>query len=449
MDSFTILFTSFIFLLTLIFILWRPNGINEAYPALIGGTLMLLCGSIKFSDLIIISENVSGAAITIIATMVMAIALESFGLFHWVSIKLIKFSNGSGIKLFWLINLLCFLMTLFFNNDGSILITTPILILLFKRIGLGKHEQVPFLISGVLIATASSAPIGVSNVVNLISLKMIGMNLYVQTKLMFIPSTLGLCFLALILYLLLYKRIPKKIPGFIPEHYEMIERYHPLQNTPSKEEIKKQQKMMIQVLLFIFLMRIGLYVASILEIPIWIIASIGSCIILWWRYHKIKIGPFDVLKKAPWHIFIFPFSMYMMIYGLKNIGFIHYLASILEPFLSNSLIHSTLTMGILISLLSNLFNNHPALMVGTLTLTSMNLDSYHLNVAYLSSIIGSDIGSLILPIGTLATLIWMHILKQNGIIVHWKEYIYITFLALPPTIFLTLLSLFLWLKIIY
>ena len=61
------------------------------------------------------------------ATIVMAIVLESFGFFNWVAEKLAAKANGSGIRLFWYVNLLCFLMTLFFNNDGSILITTPIL----------------------------------------------------------------------------------------------------------------------------------------------------------------------------------------------------------------------------------------------------------------------------------------------------------------------------------
>jgi arsenical pump membrane protein len=107
----------------------------------------------------------------IMATIVMAIILESFGFFHWATDGLAARSKGNGIRLFWYVNLICFLMTLFFNNDGSILITTPILLILLERLGLKNHEKTPYLLSGALIATASSAPIGISNIVNLIALK--------------------------------------------------------------------------------------------------------------------------------------------------------------------------------------------------------------------------------------------------------------------------------------
>ena len=57
------------------------------------------------------------------ATIVMAIVLESFGFFTWAAEVLANRAKGSGLKLFWYVNLLCFLMTLFVNNDGSILIS--------------------------------------------------------------------------------------------------------------------------------------------------------------------------------------------------------------------------------------------------------------------------------------------------------------------------------------
>jgi arsenical pump membrane protein len=106
-------------------------------------------------------------------------------------------------------------------------------------------------------------------------------------------------------------------------------------------------------------------------------------------------------------------------------------------------------MGILISLLSNLFNNHPALMIGTLALTEMGLDPMVLRTVYLANIIGSDIGALLLPIGTLATLIWMHILRKNKIKISWKKYIKITIIVIPPTVVFTLLCLYYWLLLVF
>lgn len=98
-------------------------------------------------------------------------------------------------------------MTLLFNNDGSIMITTPILILLLKNLRLKPHEAIPYLLSGALIATASSAPIGVSNIVNLIALQIVHMTLYMHTAMMFVPATLGLIFMSWLMFVVVKKKI--------------------------------------------------------------------------------------------------------------------------------------------------------------------------------------------------------------------------------------------------
>ncbi|MNG12118.1 Arsenical pump membrane protein [compost metagenome] len=83
-------------------------------------------------------------------------------------------------------------------------------------------------------------------------------------------------------------------------------------------------------------------------------------------------------------------------------------------------------------------------MIGTLTLTGMNLDPDTLHVTYLANVIGSDIGSLLLPIGTLASLIWLHLLRQYRIKVGWKQYVRVTIVVIPPTLIFTLICLHIW-----
>lgn len=71
----------------MIFIFWRPKGLNEAIPATFGALMVLLCGSVSLADLGEIGTKVTGASVTILATMIMAIALESFGFFYWSGCK--------------------------------------------------------------------------------------------------------------------------------------------------------------------------------------------------------------------------------------------------------------------------------------------------------------------------------------------------------------------------
>jgi arsenical pump membrane protein len=433
------------FLVTLGFILWRPRGMNEAIPAAIGAIIVLLSGSVSLSDLGVIIDTISGAAITIMATIVMAIVLESFGFFHWVAEKLAAKAKGSGIRLFWYVNLLCFLMTLFFNNDGSILITTPILVMLLNNMGLKNHQKIPYLLSGGLIATASSAPIGVSNIVNLIALKIVHMTLYLHTAMMFVPATLGLLLLVWLLFLRFRKVLPKTVPTSVSGL--TLPSYHPLKpgsQGPKNAWEKDRSRFMRNVLLFVFAVRVSLFVASFLSIPVSLVAVMGSLILLGWRWAYLKIPPGDMLKKTPWYIIVFAFCMYTIIYGLNNIGLTDWLIGFMRPMVSGSLLHASVLMGVLLTVLSNIFNNHPALMVGTLTLTHMHLDLLSLKISYLANVIGSDIGSLLLPMGTLATLMWMHIVKRGKVRITWWEYIKITVVVIPPTVLFTLVVLYFW-----
>ncbi|MDQ0200240.1 arsenic transporter [Neobacillus ginsengisoli] len=438
------------FLGTLGLILWRPKGINEAIPAAIGALIVVLSGSVSLSDLGIITDTISGAAITIMATIVMAIVLESFGFFHWVAEKLAEKAKGSGIRLFWYVNLLCFLMTLLFNNDGSILITTPILVMLLNNMGLKNHQKIPYLLSGGLIATASSAPIGVSNIVNLVALKIVHMTLYMHTAMMFVPATLGLLLLVGLLFLRFRKILPKTIPTKVSGL--SLPSYHPLKPGPQglkHASEKARSRFMRNVLLFVFAVRVSLFVASFFAIPVSLVAVFGSLVLLGWRWAYLKISPADMLKKTPWYIIIFAFCMYTIIYGLNNIGLTTWLIGFMQPIVSGSLLHASVVMGVLLTVTSNIFNNHPALMVGTLTLTHMHLDLLSLKIAYLANIVGSDMGSLLLPMGTLATLMWMHIVKRGKVRITWGEYIKITAVVIPPTVLFTLVVLYYWVSSLF
>jgi arsenical pump membrane protein len=437
-----------IFLCTISFIFLRPD-VNEAIPATIGAILVLLSGSVSLSDLGVITETIGGAAVTIIATMVMAIVLESFGFFHWAAEKLLKKANGSGIRLFWYTNLFCFLMTLFVNNDGSILITTPILLMLLHNLGLKNNQKIPYLLSGALIATASSAPIGVSNIVNLIALKIVHMDLYMHTAMMFVPATIGLVLLSILLFASFYHKLPRKLPTAKLWNYSHAKGYHPLKEDTSLIPREKRTKLMRNILIFVFCVRISLFAASFIHFSVPLTAVIGSIFLLTWRWYYLKISPADMLKKTPWYILLFAFSMYVIIYGLHNIGLTQLLIKLLQPIVSGNLLYASVIMGILVAILSNLFNNHPALMVGTLTLTNMGLDPLTLKISYLASVVGSDVGSLLLPIGTLATLMWMHILKKGKVNISWGQYLRVTSVVIPITLLFTLIILALWVSWIF
>lgn len=434
-----------VFIMTIILMLWRPFGMNETIPTTIGAVIVLLAGIVSFQDVVGIVNIVSGPSLTILSTIMMSIVLESIGFFKWIASNIIVKSRSSGIRLFCYTNLLCFFMTMLFNNDGSILITTPIIIHIVQLLRLKPHQMTPYLLSGVLIATAASAPIAVSNISNLIALEIVHLSLNSYVQMMFIPSMIGIMMMACLLYMYFKKSIPKKIilHHFLP--YSLSANYsftHPLDTKYNNEQ---PDWMLIKLsLVIVVLTRASFFIFSPYGISIEWIGLIGATILIVMRWLKMKIGIMDILIGSPWHIFLFAFNMYVLIYGMKNVGLYVQLVTVLKPFVSIDAFNATMVMGFVTTVLSNIFNNLPAVMIGTLTIVEMNLDPPLLKIAYLANVLGSDIGALLTPIGTLATLIWMFIIKKHDIKLSWGLYMRVTLLVIPPSLLVSLCSLYIW-----
>ncbi len=454
MDNYFIFYTFSIFILTTIFILWRPKGINEAIPAICGAILLFIAGIVPFKDILEIFKIVSGPSITIISTIVMCIVLESIGVFRWAAINIVNKAKGSGMRLFRYIMLLCFLMTIFFNNDGSILITTPIIIHIVSMLHLKTRQKLPYLFAGVFVATSASLPIGVSNIANLIGLKMVGLDLISYTHFAFVPSMIGITTLCILLYFVFKHDIPTKIAVFQHSSIELLvsKQMQGAQAHPLSEAARVPERInwpLFKICIFlVVLIRGSYFILPAYGISIELIAIAGAVLLIFIRWISLKVGILDVIKKAPWHILIFAFGMYVIVYALNNTGFTNFFIELLDGTMKESLVHASLVTGFLISILSNLMNNLPSVMLGTLIITDMGLDIQTLQVAYIAIIIGSDIGALLSPLGTLATLLWMFVLRKNGIQITWFKYFKVALLVIPITLIVTLVSFNLWLFVI-
>lgn len=454
MHEISVLFTFGIFALTTLFIMWRPLGMNEAIPAIIGATILIVAKIVSLEDIIEILRIVSGPSITIISTIMMCIILEKIGVFRWAAINIVNRANGSGVRLFFYTMLLCFLMTVFFNNDGSILITTPIIIHMIKMLRLKMKQKLPYLFGGVFIATVSSLPIGVSNIANLIGLNVVGLNLISYTNMVFVPSMIGICILAGLLYLYYRNDIPKKIPSI--HHMQLHKpkfgsgkrlKHPPLHHFHDWDHHIDWSLFRISIVIVV-LVRGSYFLLSPLGVQIEWIAMIGVIILFMIRWLKTREGILDVVIKAPWHILLFAFGMYVTVYALNHSGVTTVLLETLRDPVSESHMSGTFIFGILTTILSNVMNNLPSVMLGTLVLTDMQVDILTTQISYLAIIIGSDIGALVTPMGTLATLLWMYVLRREGIHVTWAHYFKVAITVIPITLIVTLTLFYLWMMLI-
>lgn len=423
-----------IFLLTLIFVIWQPKGLGIGWTATIGAMLALMTGVIGMDDIPVVWDIVWNATFAFIAIIIISLLLDEAGFFKWIALHVARFAKGNGHRLFAFIVLLGAVVSAFFANDGAALILTPIVIAILTALRFSPATTLAFIMAAGFIADTASLPLVVSNLVNIVSADFFKVP-FDRYALVMVPVNLVSVLASLVVLYGFYRKD-------IPNAYALQWVDEPNSAITDKATFTTGW-VVLAALLF------GFFVFEPMGVPISVIAGLGALVLLIVAYMGKKLSIMPVVKNAPWQIVIFSLGMYLVVYGLKNAGLTDYLATLLQGLEQQGLLVATVGTGFLSAILSSVMNNMPTVLIQALAIDGAHITSPMIKEAMVfANVIGCDLGPKITPIGSLATLLWLHVLATKHINVSWGYYFKVGMILTLPVLLATLVALAGWLSLI-
>lgn len=328
-----------------------------------------------------------------ISLSMISISLDELNFFNYLSTKALEKSKGNQYKIFFTIYLLVALLTIFTSNDIVILTFTPFIILFSKK---AKINPLPYLIMEFVNANTYSMLLSIGNPTNIYLSSTQDISFLYYLSKMYLPTLLSGLSTLFIILVLFRKDLNKDIEDI------------------SLEEVHLNNKPLVIINLIILASTtILLVISNYINLEMWLICLcsliILTFVLLVYTFKtKNKTYLVDTYKRLPYNLIPFILSMFILVLSLKENGIVSYLEQGLN-FLSVNKISEAFTYTISSTLFDNIINNIPMSVLYSSLLKEQS------ELALFSTIIGSNIGAYLTPVGALAGIMWMSILKKHEV----------------------------------
>ncbi|MCD0504020.1 arsenic transporter [Bordetella petrii] len=420
-----------IFVATLVFVIWQPRGLGIGWSASAGAALALATGAVHLGDISAVWHIVWNATATFIAIIITSIILDAAGFFEWAALHVARWGRGRGHWLFALIVLLGAVVSALFANDGAALILTPIVMEMLLALGFGPGATLAFVMAAGFIADTASTPLVVSNLVNIVSADFFDISFGRYAAVMVPVNFAAVGATLAVLFVFFRKQIPAR--------YDATQL--PCPRSAIRDPVTFRAGMAVLALLLA-----GFFVLEPLGIPVSAIAAAGALALLLVAGRQHIVGTRRVMREAPWHIVVFSLGMYLVVYGLRNAGLTAHLTQLLDSLAQRGIWEAAMGTGVIMAFLASVMNNLPAVLVGALAIADTSATGAVREAMIYANVVGTDLGPKITPIGSLATLLWLHVLARKGLRITWGYYFKVGIVLTLPVLLATLAALALRLR---
>lgn len=410
-----------IFIATLFLVIYQPKGLQIGTSAIIGAIVALGFGVVNFEDVKTVISIVWDATLAFIGIIILSMVLDEIGFFEWCALHMAKLSRGNGHLMFVYSLLLGAFVSALFANDGAALILTPILLAKMRILKLNAKTIVAFLLAGGFISDSASLPFVFSNLTNIVTANYFNIGFGEYFTVMWLPFVVSVAISIIVLWIVLKNDIPKSIDTNL---------------LTNPNDVLKSKPLFYLSWVFLSLLIVAYFAGDSYDLPISIFALGGALVFLIISTLTKSVEPIHIIKNAPWQIVWFSIGLYIVVYGLKNAGLTDYLSVVITELSSRGDMVAIVGTGFISAILSAIMNNMPTVMIMDIALQDISNPA----LAY-ANIIGCNLGPKMTPFGSLATLLWLHVLEKKGVKIGFWQYSKFGLIVTPPILLVVLLSL--------
>ncbi len=317
-----------------------------------------------------------------------SIFLDEAGFYSFLACALVHKAGTSQKRLFFILFAMVSVLTVFTSNDIIILTFTPFILYFSNR---SNINPVPYIFGEFVAANTWSMFFVFGNPTNIYIASAFGIDFVTYAKTMIPVTVLAGVSSLTALYLLFRKslRAPIQAGGEETVHWN-----RPLSGIG---------------LTFLGLCVVCMALASYVGLEMWLVAFVfaAACMAIAAGYLIFAKKSLQILKntvgKLPWTLAPFLLSMFVLIVSLNHAGVIQKLAGRLPD--------NVFAYGLASFAAANVLNNIPM----SVLFTSL-LSSAHAGIGDVYAVImGSNLGALLTPVGALAGIMWLNIVKEHSV----------------------------------
>lgn len=401
----TVFLTLGIFALTLVLILLRPKGLNEAWFTVAGGAAMLLLGLETPSEALQMVLDGKEALLFLVGLLILADLMRASGFFEWAAIHAARSAKSNGQRLFLNVFLLGAAVTALLSLDTTAVMLTPVVLAFVSRLNL---KAKPFLFACAFVANTGSLLLQVSNLTNLLFSSAFHWGFGEFSVWMVLPQVLALAANYLLFRRLFRASLPDRFSeDLLPEPREVI---------PHSGYFRAS------VIVFLAVVA-GYFAGSALHIPPYAFAIAGAVVLfaIGLVMRRVRVS---LLREVSWPVFPFVIGLFVIVRAMEKLGLAALFAQAFS-YGSHSPLLTILIGAFGAGLGSNVVNNIPMALLSISSLKGAG------DLARYSALLGCNLGPNLTVAGSLATMLVITSARKQGEDIGAKDFFVVGAKATP------------------